>query len=81
VKQVVTIISLIGSGIIILDSLQVPQALFMFLLAGIVPGTSIVLSGEQMLDFYLLIGGFIFARLISRLVALASERSPARQAA
>jgi len=48
-KQLLTTTFTILSVIIILDSMNFGHALMMFLLAGVIPGTTIVLSGEQML--------------------------------
>lgn len=78
-KRVIVVICLIGSGVLIVDSLQIPQALFMFLLAGVVPGTQIVLSGQQMLEFFVLLTGFVLARLANR--AFAALARPIRHLA
>lgn len=69
-KRVIVVICLIGSGILIVDSLQIPQAFFMFLLAGVVPGTQIILSGQQMLELFVLLTGFVLSRLANRVFAL-----------
>lgn len=61
-KKVIITLSLIGSGLIILDSINVVETLTMLLLAGSVPGTSIILSPSQMLIAYGLILGFIVSR-------------------
>jgi len=40
----------------------------MFYLAGVVPGTSIILNGTQMLELFAIIAGFIVARLMNSIV-------------
>lgn len=62
-RKVVITLSLIGSGLIILDSIDIGQALTMFMLGGVVPGTSIILSSTEMLIIYALLIGFILSRL------------------
>ncbi len=64
-KKAITILALTGSLIIILSSFQFDQVLAMFLLAGLVPGTDIVVSPNQMFVVISLITGFILARLIT----------------
>lgn len=51
------------SLLIILDSLNAGHALAMFLLAGVIPGTNITISGARMFEFFMLIGGFTLARI------------------
>ena len=62
-KKVITLLSLIGSGIIILDSFHVIDSLAAFLIAGLVPGTNIVLAPQQMLDIFVGAFGFMASRL------------------
>ena len=64
-KKAITILALIGSLIIILSSFQFGQAVTMFLLAGLVPGTNIVVSPNEMFMVIALIAGFAMARLIT----------------
>lgn len=59
---------LVASGILILDSFNVGQALVLFLLVGIVPGTSVRISADQMLMLTALLLGFISARLLNQTV-------------
>jgi hypothetical protein len=49
VKKAVTIISIFGAIVIILDSLNVGHYATLFLLAGIVPGTNIAIGPIDML--------------------------------
>lgn len=49
-KKALTILFLSLSAILILDSaLNAVHALMMFLLAGVIPGTNIAISGDRML--------------------------------
>jgi hypothetical protein len=77
-KQLLTTTFTILSVIIILDSMNFGHALMMFLLAGVIPGTTIVLSGEQMLQLFTTIFGFICARLARRAFAYAVSRQTAQ---
>lgn len=63
-KKNLAIIFTIFSALLILDSINFSQALMMFLLAGVIPGTSIVIDGAQMLEFCALVFGFIVARVM-----------------
>jgi hypothetical protein len=64
-KKVITLSALVGSLIIILSSFQFGHALAYFLLAGIIPGTDIVVSPSQMLVILALVAGFAIARLMT----------------
>lgn len=77
-KQFFTTTFIILSVIIILDSMNFGHALMMFLLAGVLPGTTIVLSGEQMLQLFTIIFGFICARIVTRASAYAINRQTAQ---
>lgn len=61
--------SLILSGLIILDSLNAGHALVMFFLAGVIPGTSLALSAEAMMQLFALLFGFVLVRIVIRLRA------------
>lgn len=63
-KKNLTIILTIFSALIILDSLNFSDALMMFLLAGVIPGTNIAISGAQMLEFCAIASGFMVARVM-----------------
>ncbi|MCD8561557.1 hypothetical protein LRY29_00575 [Candidatus Saccharibacteria bacterium] len=65
-RRRVILTCLILSGLIILDSLNAGHALVMFLLAGIIPGTSIAISGGQMLALFALAAGIVVGRIFSR---------------
>lgn len=68
-KQRITITSLILSGILIIDSMNVADALVMFIIAGQIPGTPYYLSAESMMAFFMMIIGFIASRLTLRALA------------
>ena len=64
-KKRIIFTCLVGSAILILDSLHAGQLLIQFILTGVLPGTSIALSASFMLAIYALVGGFFFSRLFS----------------
>jgi len=66
-KKTITIILIILSLIIILDSFNFSHAMMMFLLAGVIPGTNVIIDGAQMLEFFALIAGFTVARITAGL--------------
>lgn len=78
-KKAATIILVALSALLILDSMQAGQALMMFLLAGIIPGTSVVMSGSAALSLFASLAGFTVARLSSRLTASADIEHPSLQ--
>jgi hypothetical protein len=65
-RKAIIITCLVLSGLIILDSFHAVDALAMLFLAGIIPGTNIVLSGQTMMSFFALLIGFVLARLANR---------------
>lgn len=67
-KKTTAIILTIFSLILILDSMSFGHAIAMFLLAGIIPGTNIIISGGQMLTFFALMIGFTLARVSIRII-------------
>lgn len=69
-KKSLTIIFTTLSLLLILDSMHFGDALMMFLLAGVIPGTNSSLDGAQMLELCLLISGFVFARIMMHFVRL-----------
>jgi hypothetical protein len=77
-RKTIIITCLILSGLIILDSLNAGHALTMLYLAGIVPGTSISLSADNMMMFFALLTGFVVARIMTRLIRPLLTRLPAR---
>lgn len=66
-RKTITATCLILSGLIILDSLNAGHALMMFLLAGVIPGTSMVLNAQLTMQLFAVLFGFVLARLVSRL--------------
>lgn len=64
-KKSIAIILTIFSLLLILDSLDFGHALMMFLLAGVIPGTNIAISGAQMLQVFAVIAGFTVARVMT----------------
>jgi hypothetical protein len=80
-KKSIAIILTILSGILILDSFQAAQAVMMLVLAGEVPGTSIILSATTMLETCLLITGFVCARLMVALFNSLRNPAPKRSVA
>lgn len=62
-KKTLSIIFLLLSTIVILDSCNAGHALMIFLLAGIIPGTNIVMSAEDVLALTLLIFGLLCGRV------------------
>ena len=62
-KKNFTIFFLISSLLIILDCFHFGYGLIMFFFAGIIPGTNLQLSPEQMLILYVFTIGMAFIRL------------------
>lgn len=80
-KKTLTIIFVALSAIIILDSLNAGHALFMFFLAGIIPGTNIAISATRMLEIFTLLIGFTLSRVTIAWIRSAETRhanAPAR---
>jgi len=67
-KKTIAIIITIFSLLLILDSFNFGHALMMFYLAGVIPGTNVILDGAQMLELFAVIAGFIVARVINYIV-------------
>lgn len=81
-KKALTILFLSLSAIIILDSLNAVHALMMFLLAGVIPGTNITVSGDRMLEIFTVLIGFTLSRVTLNLIHLrerATEKPIARR--
>ena len=66
-KKNLTIIFIVLSALLILDSMNAFHALTMFMLAGIIPGTNIVINADRMLEFFTFFLGFVLARVSVRL--------------
>lgn len=65
-KKAVTLTCILLSAVIMLDSFGVWHALFMFYLAGEIPGTHRSVSANFMLELFALLIGFVIARITSR---------------
>jgi hypothetical protein len=74
-KKTIAFIFILLSLALILDSVNFSHALMMFYLAGIVPGTNIAIDAARMLEFFTLIAGFIFARIIMLITRSMNPRS------
>lgn len=64
-KKTISILCTIASLALICDASNLGHKLMMFLLAGIVPGTNIVFSGDQMLALISTLAGIIFIIFIA----------------
>jgi len=67
-KKTIAITLTIFSLLIILDSFNFGHAVMMFYLAGVIPGTNVILDGTQMLQLFAGIAGFIVARVVNYFV-------------
>lgn len=63
-KKALTLLFTLLSVLIILDSLNAGHAVTMFLLAGVIPGTNLVLDASRTLELFLLLSGFTLSRII-----------------
>lgn len=80
-KKTLTILFVILSGLLILDSLDFGHALILFLFLGIVPGTDIVLSAQQTLTLFSVLIGFVIGRIgASIILALSRQHASHRLA-
>lgn len=78
VKNHLSIVFVSLSGLLILASFNVGEAIAMFFIAGMIPGTSYSLDARIMLDIFLLIGGFTLSRLINGAIFSISSRRTLR---
>ena len=62
-KKILSIILTVASAILILDSFNFAHTFIIFLLIGVVPGTSIDISADTMLNGFVLIAGFTLSRI------------------
>jgi hypothetical protein len=67
-KKNLTVFFLVSSLLIILDSLHFGYGLMMFFFAGIIPGTNLQLTPEQMLALYIIASAFIVIRMKPQLL-------------
>ena len=75
-KKAIVITCTALSALIILDSMNAGHALVMFLLAGQVPGTNLILSGARMMELFALLMGFVMARVTSYIIRSLTQRTP-----
>lgn len=75
-KKTIVIICTVLSALMILDSMYAGEALMMFLLAGVIPGTNITISAQHMMEAFALLMGFVIARLSNRFVQPLIARLP-----
>lgn len=78
-REKVIITCLVLSGLMILDSLNVGQSILMFFLAGVIPGTSVAINAQTMMEIFALLTGFVVARLLNRFFISLFNRVPLRQ--
>ena len=62
-KKKLTILFVSLSAVLILDTFNAGQALVMLLLAGVIPGTNVVIAADSMLKCILLVSGFVCSRI------------------
>lgn len=72
-KKKLTILFTALSFILILDSMNFGHALVMFFLAGVIPGTNIIIDASHMLEFFTLLTGFTLSRITLNLLRSGSE--------
>lgn len=73
-KKALTLLFTLLSILIILDSLNAGHAVAMFLLAGVIPGTNLVLDATRTLELFLLLSGFTLSRIILNAVRIVIAR-------
>ena len=73
-KKTLSILFVLLSALLILDTLNAGHALTMFLLVGIIPGTNISIDASRMLEYILILTGFTLSRLTTGSVRAYSQR-------
>ncbi len=73
-KKALTILFLSLSFVIILDVLNAGEAIFMFVLAGVIPGTNIAIDATRMLEAFTLLIGFTLSRVTTGLMSANAQR-------
>lgn len=73
-KKAIIIICISLSALLILDTLNVGQAITMFYLAGEIPGTKHSLSASTTLQLFALLTGFAVARIGNRALLTLLDR-------
>ena len=74
-KKAITLICIILSAIIILESFNAWHAVAMFYLAGVIPGTRTALNAETMLSLFALLIGFVLARISNYAILQIASRT------
>lgn len=77
-KKTLSIVFICLSALLILDSANFGHALMLFVLAGIVPGTNLVMSPSQMLELFSLLIGIVIGRISARLMFAVINRLAAQ---
>ncbi|MCX6728432.1 MAG: hypothetical protein NTV39_01525 [Candidatus Saccharibacteria bacterium] len=81
-RKYLTVFFLISSLLIILDSIHFGYALMMFFFAGIIPGTNLQLTPEEMLILYVIAAGIVVIRfkpeLLIKINLLIAKQSKAK---
>lgn len=73
-KKALTILFISLSFVMILDTLNAGEAIFMFILAGVIPGTSIAVDATRMLEAFTLLIGFTLSRVTMNLMRSSAAR-------
>lgn len=84
-KKAITIICIVLSAIIILDSFNAWHMVAMFYIAGEIPGTRTSLNASTMMSLFALLIGFVLARIGNNAILalfdrLTQKRSTAQRA-
>jgi hypothetical protein len=77
-KKAITIICIVLSGILILDSFNAWHMIAMFYLAGEIPGTRTSLNAGTMMSIFALLIGFVIARIGNKAVLSLFDRFSAK---
>ena len=77
-KKAITIICIILSAILILDSMNAWHAIAMFYLAGEIPGTHRSINAGTMMSIFALLIGFVVARIGNKAVLSLFDRLTAK---
>ena len=67
-RNLIITICLGASFYMILDSMHAGHALVMFLLAGVIPGTNIIIEADRMFELFTFLTGFTLSRITLALV-------------
>ncbi|HEY8886002.1 MAG TPA: hypothetical protein VIM31_00685 [Candidatus Microsaccharimonas sp.] len=73
-KKAITVICIVLSAVIILDSFNAWHAVAMFYLAGEIPGTHTSVSADTMMSVFALLFGFVLARIGNKAVLSLFDR-------